>query len=317
MLNIKLNTAPPANQSLVAFLTTLDGGAAQNLGELKLDESGGAQLVFNAPNGENLAARFNRFIITQEPTGSNLAVPSGKPVFEGLLPGQAFQYLNQLLSNGPGLPAPQGYVAGLRTQTDELLRHAKFVADAQAAGALVGVKRHAEHVYNLIAGSRDPKFGDLNGDGHSQNPGDGIGLIENGDQAGYIKLTSDAATSAQNTPDATDAIKAHSEHVRISAENMRGWATEARDLALQLAQASDAAVAKEPAARLFTLSQWLNLGDDANGDGQIAPIPGEGGGLVAYQHAQFMAGFGLFPFKAAAAGSALTFAIYPVAHEHH
>jgi plastocyanin/uncharacterized membrane protein YozB (DUF420 family) len=314
VLSVKLNSTPPQNQSLVAFLTTLDGSAAQNLGELKLDETGGAQLVFNAPNGENLAARFNRFIITQEPTSSNPATPGGQAVFEGRLPGQAFQYLNQLLANGPGLPTPQGYVAGLRVQTDELLRHAKFVADAQAAGDLAGVKRHAEHVYNLIAGSRDPKFGDLNGDGRSQNPGDGIGLLENGDQAGYIKLTFDAATSAQNAPDATDAIKAHSEHVRITTENMRGWATEAHDLALQLAQASDAAAVKEQVARLFTLSQWLNIGDDANGDGQIAPVPGEGGGLVAYQHAQYMAGFGLFPFKAAAAGSTLTFAIYAVEH---
>ncbi len=316
VLNIKLSTTPPANQALVAFLTTRDGSAAQNLGELKLDEAGGAQLVFTDPNGQNLAARFNRFVITQEALGSNPASPSGQPVFEGLLPTQAFQYLNQLLAAGPGLPVAQGYISALRTQTDELLRHAKFVADAQTTGDLDGVKRHAEHVYNLIAGSRDPKFGDLNGDGRSQNPGDGIGLVENGDQAGYIKLTFDAATSAKDAPDATDAIKAHSEHVRITTENMRGWANEARDLSLQIAQASDAAAIKDQAARLFLLTQWLDLGDDANGDGQIAPIPGEGGGLVAYEHAQFMAGFGLFPFQASSLGGQQTFAIHAATHEH-
>jgi plastocyanin len=301
VLDVKLNTTPPPNQSLVAFLTTLDNSATQNVGELKLDETGGAHLVFNAPNGENLAARFNRFIVTQEPTGSNPAKPGGQTIFEGVLPGQAFQYLNQLLANGPGLPTQQGYATGLRLQTDELLRHATFVADAQAAGDLAGVKRHAEHVYNLLAGSRDPKFGDLNGDGHSQNPGDGFGLLQNGDQAGYIKAISDAAVAAESAADATDAVKAHSEHVRICAENMRGWATEARDLALQLGQASDAAAIKDQTARLVTLSQWLQRGDDANGDGEIAPVPGEGGGIVAYEHAQFMAGFGLFPFKAGGA----------------
>jgi plastocyanin len=301
VLDVKLDTTPPANQSLVAFLTTLDGSATQNLGELKLDESGGAHLVFDAPDGANLAARFNRFIITQEATGSNPAKPSGQPIFEGLLPGQSFQFLNQLLASGPGLPTQQGYVAGVRAQTDELLRHAQFVADAQTKGDLANLKRHAEHVYNLIAGSRDPKFGDLNGDGRSQNPGDGFGLLLNGNQAGYIKSTIDTATAAQSAPDATDAIKAHSEHVRISATNMEGWAGEARDLALQLAQAPDAAGVAQQAARLLELSQWLNRGDDANGDGEIAPIPGEGGGVVAYEHAQFMAGFGLFPFKAAQA----------------
>jgi plastocyanin len=300
VLAVKLDSTPPANQSLVAFLTTIDNSASQNIGELKLDEQGGAQLSYSAPDGQNLAARFNRFVISQEPTGSNPPKPAGTIVFEGQLPGQAFQFLNQLLANGPGLPAQQGYVTGLRLQTDELLRHAQFVADAQTHGDLAGAKRHAEHVYNLIAGSRDPRFGDLNGDGRSQNPGDGFGLLQNGDQSGYIKATDAAAAAALAATDATDAIKAHSEHVRITAANMQGWATEARDLALALASAGDVAAAKDQAARLLTLSQWINLGDDANGDGQIAPIPGEGGGIVAYEHAQFMAGFGLFPAKAAA-----------------
>jgi hypothetical protein len=78
---------------------------------------------------------------------------------------------------------------------------------------LAGFKRHAGHVYSLLAGSRDAKFGDW---------------------AGYTKATSDVAIA---THDATDAIKAHSEHVRISAANMNSWAAKARDLALQLAQA--------------------------------------------------------------------------------
>src|SRR5205085_5275258 len=235
--------------------------------------------------GANLAARFSRLVVSQEPAGSNPAKPSGQPIFEGLLPAQAFQSLGQLLASGPGLPTQQGYVTGIRLQSDELLRDAQFVADAQAAGDLAGLKRHAEHVYNLIAGSLDPKFGDLNGDGRSQNPGDGFGLLENGTQAGYVKSTIGAAASAKSAPDATDAIKAHAEHTRISAENIKQWAAEARDLALALAQAQDAAAAKQPAARLVTLGQWIQRGDDANGDGEIAPIPGEGGGIVAYEHA--------------------------------
>jgi plastocyanin len=313
-VNLKLGSTPPANTSLVAFLTTLDGSATLNVGELKLDEAGGASGEYTSPDGANLAARFNRFVVSQEPTGSNPAKPSGAPIFEGLLPAQAFQSLNQLLANGPGLPAQQGYVTGIRLQSDELLRHATFVADARAKGDLAGIKRHAEHVYNLIAGSLDPKFGDLNGDGHSQNPGDGFGLLENGRQAGYVKATIDAATAAKSAPDATDAVKAHSEHVLICAQNIKQWAAEARDLALQLAQASDAAAVKAQADRLVTLGQWIDRGDDANGDGEIAPIPGEGGGIVAYEHAQFMAGFGLFPFKAATAPRReVAFVLYRVA----
>lgn len=307
---LKLGSNPPADTALIAFLTTQDGGDALSLGELKLDEAGGASASYTAPDGANLAARFNRLVISQEPAGSSPAKPSGQPIFEGLLPAQAFQPLGQLLANGPGLPAQQGYVAGLRLQSDELVRHAQFVADAQAAGDLAGLKRHAEHVYNLVAGSLDPKFGDLNGDGRSQNPGDGFGLLENGTQGGYLKATIDSASAASAAPDATDAIKAHAEHVRVSAENIQQWSAEARDLALALTQAQDAAALKQQTDRLLTLGQWIQRGDDANGDGEIAPIPGEGGGIVAYEHAQFMAGFGLFPFKAAAAPEGFTVALF-------
>lgn len=317
VVSLQVDSPPPAGQALVAFLTTLDGSATQSVGELKLDGSGVASGSFTAPDGANLAARFNRFVISQAPAGSNPAAPEGQPLFEGVLPAQASQYLGQLLASGPGLPAQQGYVTGVRLQTDELARHAAFVADAQAAGDLDGVKRHAEHVYNLVAGSRDAKFGDLNGDGRSQNPGDGFGLLQNGDQAGYIKATIDAATAAKGAADASDSVRAHSEHVLICSQNMQQWAGEARDLSLQLTQAGDAAAAKQSADRLAALSQWLQRGDDANGDGEIAPIPGEGGGLVAYEHAQFMSGFGLFPFKAGVAPENRAVAAGPAtAHQH-
>jgi len=309
VLNLRAD-APPAGQALYAFLTTLDGSATQALGALALD-AGGATGSFTAPDGSNLAARFNRLVISREPAGSNPSKPSNQLVFEGILPSQAFGSLNQLLANGPGLPTQQGYATGIRLQTDELVRHAKFIADAQAAGDLAGVKRHAEHVYNLIAGSLDPKFGDLNGDGRSQNPGDGFGLLQNGTQAGYLRAAGEAATAAKNATDATDAIKTHAEHVLICTENMQEWAIEARDLALQLTQAGDIAAAKQLSDRLTTLGQWIQRGDDANGDGEIAPIPGEGGGLVAYEHAQFMAGFGLFPANAAATPSReIAFVVY-------
>src|SRR5262249_381665 len=92
--------------------------------------------------------------------------------------------------------------------------------------------------------------------------------------------------------------------------------TEARDLALALTQAQDAAALKQQTSRLVTLGQWIQRGDDANGDGEIAPIPGEGGGGVAYEHAQFMAGYGLFPFKAASVPSSRTFAIFAAAPQY-
>src|SRR5262249_19484732 len=84
--SLTLNSPPPAKTALVAFLTTQDGGTTLNVGELKLDEAGGASGVYTAPDGANLAARFNRLVVSQEQTGSNPAKPTGQPIFEGLLP---------------------------------------------------------------------------------------------------------------------------------------------------------------------------------------------------------------------------------------
>jgi plastocyanin len=203
---------------------------------------------------------------------------------------RAAAFIRQLLENGPGLPTAQGYAVGLRGQADELERHARFLADARATGDLDGVRRHAEHVSNLLAGSLDPRFGDLNGDGRAQNPGDGFGLLPNGAQAGYLAAVLAAADGAAGAGDATDAIRLHAGHVRIAATNMQGWAEEARDLALRLARANAAGAATDDTNRLLLLSAWIARGRDQNGDGEIAPTRGEGGGLVAYQHAQYMAG---------------------------
>jgi plastocyanin len=202
------------------------------------------------------------------------------------LPRQSFDAIQRLLVDGPGLPTKQGYAIGLHDQADELLRHSKLLSTAQASNDAAGVKRHAEHIFNLIAGSRDPRFGDLDGDGHPQNAGDGFGLLLNGDQAGYIRAMSDAARAAETAADATPDIRLHAQHVEICADNLDGWATESRALALDLTRGPNPTAA----ARLLVLANFISRGNDANGDGDIGPVPGEGGGLVAYLHAQYMAG---------------------------
>jgi len=222
------------------------------------------------------------------------------------LPHQSYASIQQLLVDGPGLPSHQGYAVGLHEEADELVRHATLLAEAQTKGDAAGVRRHAEHVYNLIAGSRDPHFGDLDGDGHAQNAGDGFGLLPNGEQAGYIQATAAAARAAETASDATPSIRLHAQHVQICTANLLGWADAARTLALALTRGPDGAAAE----RLLALATAISIGIDANGDGQIGPLPGEGGALVAYQHAQYMAGL------AAAPAAATTAATAAPAHQH-
>jgi len=205
---------------------------------------------------------------------------------EQALPRQSFAAVQRLLVDGPGLPTKVGYAIGLHDQADEMLRHSKLLAAAQSSGDAAGVKRHAEHIFNLIAGSRDPRFGDLDGDGHAQNAGDGFGLLLNGDQAGYIGATADAARAALTAVDATPDIRLHAQHVLVCTDNMERWTTDARRLALDLTKGLNA----NAAADLNVLANRIARGEDVDGDGEIGPVPGEGGGLVAYLHAQYMAG---------------------------
>ncbi|GAB4437051.1 MAG: hypothetical protein OHK0015_29470 [Chloroflexi bacterium OHK40] len=234
--------------------------------------------LHGAPGGVDMAGVVRVVPADQAPPPvASLAQPAG-----------ARPHLDALLTAGTGLPARQGYATGLRLQADELARRAQFVADAYRSGDEAGLRRHAEHVFNLVAGSLDPRFGDLNGDGRPQNPGDGFGLLTNGTQAGYIAATATAARAAAEANDATDELKLHAGHVVAATDNLARWAAEMRDLALELSQADGAGA--EQVRRLLDLAIQIQVGRDSNGDGEVAPVPGEAGALVAYEHANYMAG---------------------------
>ncbi len=288
-IEIELQASGTPEGPLAAFLLSAESDQILPLGELQRDGEQ-ARLAFSAQNGEQLAGRYARLVITTD--GASAVQPGGQTVFEATLPPQAFAELGRLLGDGTGSP---GYAVLLRQQVDELARHIGLLAESQAAGDLPGTRRHAEHVYNLIAGSRDARFGDLDGDGRSQNPGDGFGLLLNGDQSGYIAATREAALAAAEAADASPAIATHGRHVAVCADNLQTWAEEARGLALKISAASGASEAGQDVERLQTLGRWIQRGQDVDGDGLLVPVAGEGGGLVAYEHAIYMAGFGLLP----------------------
>jgi plastocyanin/uncharacterized membrane protein YozB (DUF420 family) len=59
----------------------------------------------------------------------------------------------------------------------DLYVHAVELADAQTRGSLPAVERHTEHLINLIEGAQGSHYGDIDGNGHLEDPGDGIGLL--------------------------------------------------------------------------------------------------------------------------------------------
>jgi plastocyanin/uncharacterized membrane protein YozB (DUF420 family) len=65
----------------------------------------------------------------------------------------------------------------LRQLGTDLYVHAVELEDATARDNVSSVKRHAEHLINLIEGKEGLHYGDNDTDGHLEDPGDGIGLL--------------------------------------------------------------------------------------------------------------------------------------------
>jgi plastocyanin len=262
------------------------------LGTLAPGSAGTQVLTFAASDQANLLGDFDRLTVSRvAPTDTGQ--PSANAVLAGGLPAQALVHVRHVLVGIPATPNGAGFVLGLREQTDEMLRHAQFLKEAQDEGNLANEKLHAEHLVNLIEGQQGEHYGDLNGNGKIDNPGDGFGVLQNGAQDGYAKGMRDHAELAAKTADATEEIKLHAGHVHIAGDNTQVRTGEIRDRALGLLEARSVADTRSDVQKVLALAQQTIAGLDINGDEQVAPIPGEGGVAVAYQHAQLMAGIPL------------------------
>jgi plastocyanin len=262
------------------------------LGPLPAVQDEPATLTYRSPVHENLLALYDRAFITRVPS-ADAGIEVVNAVQAGALPGEALVHIRHLLVGITSTPNGAGFAIGLRQESDEVARHAGFLKAAFDAGNLQLVRLHAEHLVNMIEGTQGEHFGDGDGDGKVKNPGDGFGILPGEAQPGYATGMTDHARLAAATADATDAVRLHAEHVQIAGENVRGWAGEIRDRALRVLAAPGIAEAQEDVLEISTVAQRLVQGVDLNLNEQIEPVPGEGGVLTAYQHAQLMAGLSL------------------------
>jgi plastocyanin len=290
---------PPTGQVYAAWLSGQQDSLP--LGALNVS-SGTATLTYVSPNQENLLGKYERAYIIQAPEAEAQTSVSNV-IMSGALPGQALEPMRQILVASQTSPGKLGHAIGMRQETDELLRHAQFLQDGYDAGDFGLVKLHAEHITNIIVGSQGDGFGDGNGDGRVQNPGDGFGLQQNGRQDGYVKAVTDQAQLAATAADSNADIKLHAGHVQIAAQNTLTRVQDIRERARKILAAGALADTQQDVLNILALSQQTIQGIDANLDEQVGPIPGEGGVLTAYQHAQLMAGVALANGAAAGAPS--------------
>jgi plastocyanin len=285
--------APQPGQVYTAWLGGKDGSVPVGTLSAGADQ---ATLTFVSPSNDNLLGKFNQIYIAQA-AQPEAQTNNQNVLLSGALPELALVHIRHVLFSIGSTPNKIGFALGLRQETDELQRHAQFLKDAFDAGDFALVKVHAEHLINIIDGSQAR---DVNGDGKVQNPGDGFGLLQNGNQDGYIKGMIDHAGLAAGAPDATPAIKLHAGHVEIAGENTRVRVQDIHDRAVAIAAAGGISDVQQDVLKILALAQQVIQGVDANLDEQIGPVPGEGGVLTAYQHAQLMAGVPLAPGQASA-----------------
>jgi len=274
-------TPPAAGNVYVGWLVNSDGSKKVNTGVLTVAADGSADMTYTSPTGENLVGLYSAFVITSEKDADKLAAaPKGSVILEAPgAPAQALAHIRHLDYQWASAPNQTGLAIGTLKQAQLASQHANFALDALKAGDLATAKMHTEHVVNIIEGSKGPNFGDLNGDGKTENPGDGFGLLE------YAKGTAQHAGFAAGTPDASANVKLHSPHVVDTANNVVTWATQARDKALAVIKAPDAATALPLATDMARLT---TLGLNGN---STKPATGEGGALTVWEHAQNMATF--------------------------
>jgi hypothetical protein len=262
--------------------------ARSSLGILNPDANGNAELTIIDSESRNLLARFDRLEITQENNPDNSPIPSDVVVFSSGIPPKALRHLRHLFVTFTDTPNHIGLIVGLMQDVRLVNDHTTAMLNSYQNKDSVGVRRNAEAVYNLLVGSKGKNYGDLDKSGKVFDPGDGYGLLLNGDNLGYINGTVLHAEYAMQMKDASSDILIHGNHLITATENISDWALELRDLLPQIIADPLGKKTNDLIRQAAGLADRMLNGRDLNGNEVIEAIKGEGGAKTAVEHAHNM-----------------------------
>jgi serine/threonine protein kinase len=287
-------TPPPGNQ-YEAWLIEDDGEGRISIGALKFNQDNKGSLTFVDSGGRNLLGTYSALEITIEPDPDPNPNSSNQVAFSVKLPAGGLTHVRHLLYSFGGTPNRIGFIRGLDADTDLLTKLAAQVLASFQLGDQEDVLLQAENMLNLIVGSQSEDHRDWNGDGEIDDPGDGYGLLLNGSNLGYIQGSFTHADLAITSPDATDNMLTHGEHVKISANNVSDWTAGLRAQLIGILQNPTGSDREGAIRQAVATANQIRVGVDLNGNESIEPIPGEGGALTAYEHAYYMADMLILP----------------------
>jgi hypothetical protein len=278
----------PGNQYEV-WLLDASGEERRSVGYLVLDPDGNGSTSLVDPEGRNLLGLYQSMEITAEPDPDPSPNPTGPALYAGSLPEEGLLHVRHLLVSFSKAPHAIGLLDGLVADSSLLDATARAMLTSYESGDEAGTRSEAEKMLNLLVGSQSPDYMDWDGDGQVEDPGDGYGLLLNGENSGYIEGSIAHAQFAVSSDLATSNMQSHGDHAIVSAGNLGVWAPALRDLLKQvLASPFDPSMGGL-VRQAVAVSQDIMIGTDLNGNERVEAITGEGGADTAYQHALYMA----------------------------
>jgi hypothetical protein len=252
------------------------------------DAENKGSLSFVDGGGRNLIGTYGAVEITIEPLDGN-PNPSSDIAFSARLPESGLIHVRHLLFSFGATPNQIGFIRGLDAGTRQLMDLSGQMLTAFEAGNEAEMLLQAERMLTLIVGTQSPDYKDWNLNGTIDDASDGYGLLLNGDQLGYIQGTFSHADLAITSPDATQNMLIHGEHVKVCAANVGEWTTELRTQLIAILENPSNPDREVQIRQAVALANQIRTGVDINGNENIEPIAGEGGAVTAYDHSYYMA----------------------------
>jgi hypothetical protein len=288
-INVNGLSTPPTGSQYHAWIVDSQSERATGLGTLAQNKDG-TYTAKSTDHQQNILSLGNKVVVTLEQ--GTVIVPTGQVMLSATFPPKAFVHIKHLLVSFPGTPGKIGLLVGLIDQAQKMSSASQVLQGISASQNSSAIQCAAQSIIDIAEGAQGSHYKPVAKQCASENiteVGDGYGLLGTG---GYIENGQAHASLAATQSDTTVAIRVHARHVAICLENMKGWVTTIdHDARALLNNPHDSAKVQE----IATLANHAFNGFDANGDGSIDPIPGEGGAVTAYFHGQLMAALVLAP----------------------
>ncbi len=279
---------PPEGNQYEVWLIQDDGEQRISIGQLVFDAENRGSLNYVDSGGNNLLGIYSALEVTVEPDDGN-PNSSNNVAFSVRLPETGLIHVRHVLYSFSATPNQIGFIRGLDANTRLLTDLSARLLTSFETGNDVDVLLQAESMISLIVGNQSPDYKDWNFTGIIDDPGDGYGLLLNGDQLGYVQGTFTHADLALTSPDATENMVTHGNHVKASVSNVGDWAAQLRIQLISILENPSNPDREAVIRQAVAMANQIRTGLDVNGNENIEPIPGEGGAVTAYDHSYYMA----------------------------